>query len=193
MSDFAELWRAFYPNAEPTGWRMRAAGVRHWVRFHSLPHSKRYAETEDEYSVLLARQNSLASAALGEKHPCWLVQACWVTPEDRFEISDESEMFRETRDFGLVHAFAFQEDEGEDESTWNVMAAPVHWTQGGFDEVLLRIADDRAAPTLWVSAENGAVFAPYDGGVDLFLPSEAGVQELRSAHANWLSSHPEGL
>lgn len=193
MSDFPELWREFYPDAEPTGWRMRAAGVRHWVRFHSLPDSKRYAESEAEYSIVLERQNTLANAVLGERQPCWLVQTCWVTPEDRFEISDESEMFRETHAFGLEHAFSFREDEGEDESTWDVMASRVLWTLGGFDEVLLRIADDRAAPTLWVSEHSGAVFAPYDGGVDLFLPSESKMQELRLAHADWLSSHPEGL
>jgi hypothetical protein len=194
MSEFSAFWRAIYPNAEPTGWLMRAAGVRHWVRFHSLPLSKRYAETEDEFSILLGRQNELASAALGENHSCWMVQACWVTPDGCVEISDESEMFKETREFGLKHAFSFSEDEGnDDDASWNVMAAPVRWIQGGFDRVLLRIAGDRAAPTLWISTESGAVFAPYDGGVDLFLPSEVMVKELQSKHADWRSSHPCGL
>lgn len=104
-------------------------------------------------------------------------------------------MFRETREFGLKQAFSFSIDEGDDAAaaTWNVMAAPVRWTHGGFEKVLLRIAHERAAPILWVSAENGAVFAPYDGGVDLFLPSEAEAKELRSKHADWLPSHPGGL
>ena len=94
MSEFAERWRAFYPNAQPIAYLMRHAGVPHWVRFHSLPHSKRDPETADEYSIMLGRQNELASAVLGEDHPCWLVQTCWITPEGCVEVSDEFEMFR---------------------------------------------------------------------------------------------------
>lgn len=193
MSEFAEFWRAFYPNTQPIAYLMRAAHTRHWVRFHSLPFSKRYAETEAEFSILLGRQNALASAVLGENHSCWFVQACWSTSEGKVEISDEFEQFRETRELGLKRAFSFRVEGEHDGYDWNVMVAPVRWTAGGFDDVLLRIANDVAAPALWVSAEHGAVFAPYDGGVDLFLPSETMVEELRSAHVDWLSSHPEGL
>lgn len=194
MSEFSDFWEAFYPNAEPTGWLMRAANVQHWVRFHSLPLSKRYAETEEEVSILLDRQNELASETLGGNQLCWLVQACWISQDGYVEMTDKSEMFKETREFGLTHAFSFCEDEGGDDATfWNVMTAPVRWIQDGFNDVLLRIANDQAAPTLWASVESGAVFAPYDGGVDIFLPSEAMVEELQSKHADWLSSHPEGL
>ncbi len=188
MSEFADIWRAFHPHAEPTGWLMRAADVPHWIRFHSLPLSKRYADTEEEYSTLLSRQNALASAALGNDRPCWIVQACWTTPEGVVELTDEYEMFRATREFGLKHAFSFNVDEGDDAAHWNVVAAPIRWTQGGFDEILLRIADEQSAPILWISAESGAVFAPYNGGVDLFLNSEATVKDLRSKHADWLGS-----
>lgn len=193
MREFADIWRAFYPNVEPTGRLMRAADVPHWIRFHSLPLSKRYADTEEEYSTLLSRQNALASAALGNDRPCWIVQACWTTTEGTVELADESEMFRASRDFGLEHAFSFDVDEGADAEHWKVMAGPVRWRQGGFDEVLLRVADEQSAPILWVSAESGAVFAPYDGGVDLFLTSEAEVTDLRSKHVDWLPSHPDGL
>lgn len=193
MSEFADIWRAFYPNAGPTGWLMRAADVPHWIRFHSLPLSKRYADTEEEYSTLLSRQNALADAALGNDRPCWIVQACWTTREGFVELTDEYEMFRVSREFGLEYAFSFDVDEGDDAAHWNVMAGPVRWTYGGFDEVLLRIADEQSAPTLWISAESGAVFAPYDGGIDLFLPSEATVKDLRRKYVDWLPSQPDGL
>lgn len=193
MSEFSDIWRTFYPNAEPTGWLMRAANVPHWIRFHSLPLSKRYADTKEEYSTLLSRQNSLANAVLGNDRPCWIVQACWTTPEGLVELTDEHEMFRASRELELERAFSFDVDEGGEAAYWNVMAGPVRWTQGGFDEVLLRIADEQSAPILWISAESGAVFAPYDGGVDLFLPSEAKVKDLRTKYADWLSSDPDGL
>lgn len=193
MSEFSDIWRTFYPNAEPTGWLIREANVPHWIRFHSLPLSKRYSETKEEYLTLLSRQNSLANAVLGNDRTCWIVQACWTTPEGFVELTDEHEMFRASRELELEHAFSFDVDEGGEAAHWNVMAGPVRWTQGGFDQVLLRIADEQSAPILWISAESGAVFAPYDGGVDLFLPSEAKVKELRTKYSDWLSSHPDGL
>lgn len=195
MSEFADFWKALHPSAKPVSWLMREADVPHWIRFHSLPFSKQYADTEEEYSILLGRQNALASAVLGEDSHCWMVQACWTTPEGFIEVTDESVMFQATDEFRLKYAFSFEDDQGDDISPvpWNVMAALVRWRQGGFDKVLLRIVDEQATPVIWASAESGAVFAPYDGGVDLFLPSEAIAQELRSKYADWLPSHPDGL
>ena len=173
---------------------MRAAGVRNWSRFHSLPLSKRYAETREEQTILLDRQNELACVVLGEGKACWLVQTCWTTPAGYVEAANEQEKFQEVRTYGLEHAFSFLDDpEDEEAAPWNVMAAPVCWKASAFDDTLLRIANEQAAPTLWTSAESGAVFAPYDGGVDVFLPSEEMAKKLRSRFADWQSPHPSGL
>jgi hypothetical protein len=37
------------------------------------------------------------------------------------------------------------------------------------------------------------LFAPYDGGMDVVLPTTAERDHLRSAHSDWLSTHPAGL
>lgn len=66
------------------------------------------------------------------------------------------------------------------------MASPAVWKSSAFDGVLRRIACEEARPTLWVSQADGAVFAPYAGGVDLFFHSEA-RETIRLKHANWLS------
>lgn len=194
MSEFAALWKGYYPSAFPVGWMMRAAETRWWARFHSLPLSKRYPETDDERAVLLDRQNQLAGEVLGEGGSGWLVQTHWVTPDGYTDIADANDPFQESREYPLSPAFSFLRDEGDGEvSSWKVMASPLVWKKGAFDSTLLRVADDKAGPTLWVSNADGAVFAPYDGGVDLFLPSKAQCEAIRSKHANWLSTHPEGL
>ena len=59
MREFEEAWRRLYPVTEPVGWTMRRAHGHHWVRFHSLPLSKRYAETDEERQTLLVRSNEL--------------------------------------------------------------------------------------------------------------------------------------
>ncbi len=37
-----------------------------WLRIHSLPESKRYAESDFEYNIILNRQNQLINDLIGE-------------------------------------------------------------------------------------------------------------------------------
>lgn len=193
MFEFNEDWRRYHPGLFPIGYLLRRDGAKHWLRFHSLPESRRYAETQDEWRLLLWRQNELAKKVLGDE-PCWLVQTHWVTPAGEVDIADADDPFRATRELGLLFAFQFKDSqEGEEDKLWNVHALLSEWSAVRFDAVLRDIAEYRAAPTLWMSSTSGAIFAPYDGGVDLFLPSQSTVASLVSAYPDWLSSHPAGL
>jgi hypothetical protein len=44
-----------------------------------------------------------------------------------------------------------------------------------------------------MSRKTGKIFAPYDGGFDLFPSPGEEVAQLKSRFSEWLSSHPEGL
>ncbi len=196
MTGFRQFWARHYPSIEPVGYELRNAGVRHWVRFHSLPRSKRRPDTSAEWAELLARQNELASAVLGEKPGCWLVQSHWEVRPDEAEVvfRDGGNPFKATADYDLKPAMATVRAPGtEFEQRWEAFAGPAEWSAGRFDRLLRDIATERAAPTLWVSNTTGAVFAPYDGGIDLFLPDEGRVRELRGLHPDWLSTHPLGI
>jgi hypothetical protein len=195
MSGFEASWRRHYPHHHPVGYMMRWGGAEHWLRFHSLPSSKRHADTHQERQILLARQNELAKEVLGADATCWLVQACWVTPEGMIDYANELDPFRACREFKLTFAWRFRasdevktsdEDEDPREHFWDIQAGLHQWKNGVFDELLLAIADERAAPTLWFSSVTGSVFAPYDGGIDLFLPAVSMVERLASAHRDWL-------
>jgi hypothetical protein len=62
-----------------------------------------------------------------------------------------------------------------------------------FDKLLTAIADDEVDFVFWMNRENGAIFAPYDGGFDLFPSTDAQVDELKKSYPDWLSSHSQGL
>lgn len=59
-------WDRCFPNCEPIGHHLRVAFAARWVRFHSLPGSKRYAENDAEYAEVLTRHNTI----LGELTHC---------------------------------------------------------------------------------------------------------------------------
>ena len=162
---------------------MRGADVGHWLRFHSLPDSKRHAVTQDERRIVLGRANTIACTALGEGAPCWLIQAGeaalgWPADAERPRIT-----------FGLQHVNDYEFDE----TRWPTYAVLTTFRPGAFDALIVDIAEDRAFRTLWMSPVNGRVFAPYEGGIDLFLESASLVDELKAAHKQWLSPREDGL
>ena len=193
MTEFERAWRKFHGDHRPIGYMLRYGDAPNWLRFHSLPDSKRYPETADEWTILLDRQNELATEVLGANERCWLVQAHWQTPEGEADLADEFDPFWATREYGLTLAFKFAELEGDEPMDWLAYATPMAWEPGRLDALLRRIADEEAGPTLWMSEATGVVFAPYDGGVDLFLATGADVAALSVKHSDWLSDHPSGL
>jgi hypothetical protein len=191
MNPFQQIWSRFHDGLTPTGYGLRDGGADNWVRFHSLPSSKRYADTDDERRTILQRHKLLAAEVL-KSDPCWLVQTHWITPAGMTDLADVHDPFAATRQFDLQPAFEFADDD-EDAVCWRVHAGRTRWTDGAFDELLTSIAEERAGPTLWISETTGSVFAPYDGGVDLFLAKPEQVEALKATHGDWLSDHPAGL
>ena len=55
----AALWRERHPSGPPVAHTFRTRYADRWVRFHSLPDSKRYPESEDEYAIVLDRYNTI--------------------------------------------------------------------------------------------------------------------------------------
>ena len=190
MTEFETLWRQYYPGLNPVGFMLRRGGARNWLRFHSLPESKRYAGTSEEWEILLARQNLLAGEVLGPE-PCWVVECHYVHPKEG--TRPYRYFAKRFRNWRLEPAFDFLDDEDDDpDGHWTAYAAETVWRDGQFDEQLRAIANDELR-ILWFSPSREAIFAPYDGGIDLFLPDAEAVSALSARLAAWLSSHPEGL
>ncbi|WP_049064765.1 DUF3885 domain-containing protein, partial [Acinetobacter baumannii] len=58
-NSFINQWKFFYPNKLPISHCFRQYFSQFWFRIHSLPESKRYADTPAEYELLLNRHNQI--------------------------------------------------------------------------------------------------------------------------------------
>lgn len=172
---FRDDWAKFYGNRLPLSWMLRTDATVPWVRYHALPGSKRYAENDAEEAIILSRANVIGNRLLGRASPCWQIE----TRTD--EMADAGELVG-----------TFKESDDPDEPVWSIYVQAVEWRAGMFDSQFRAIADDEYR-ALWMSRSDGAVFAPYDGGFDLFPCSVEQVSALKAEHPDWLSSHPEGL
>lgn len=188
MSDFAAFWTALHPTAPPVAHMLRQTELRTWIRFHSLPRSKRYATSARERQIVLDRANRLATCVLGDSSSCWMILAVPYWAEDG-EDSAECATLSQHR---LPFQFEYPPP-SEGECGYRIFAAPVTWVTGSFDEIISKRADDELPPIMWASMASGEAFAPYDGGTDLFLRSQEEVTSLRRQFSEWLSAHPAGL
>ncbi|MBB3981536.1 hypothetical protein GGR44_001183 [Sphingobium fontiphilum] len=174
-ADFRHDWTKFYPTCLPLGWMLRSRADSPWVRFHALPYSKRYADNQVEREIILARANKCGDRLLGPGQWCWVVEAEFSGPTVPNDVVLSGP------------------DTDDPDKTWNFYARRERWLAGKYNRLLLSIADDGPGTTIWMRCDNGAVFAPYDGGFDLFPVSWDIVSDLKAEWPDWLSDHPKGL
>ena len=198
---FEVAWNHFHCGHAPIAHLMRETGAKHWQRFHSLTESKRYPDSRAEMTTVIERANALAYATLG-REDAWLVTCVFedddILPPPEAEIerwvrSQERIQKRRLQRYAMLPTgMTLRED--EDNGIWSVHAAAVRWGDRQFIPLLREIANDQAqGEWLWMSNRTGAVFAPYDGGVDLFLPTAEDVIRFKARWPDWLSAHPDGL
>lgn len=181
-------WHATFGACPPVGYRLREAFPRRWVRFHSLPDGKRYAETDDEELEVLHRHNAVASALLGDDEPIVVLATGYSDTEVPVAPADPPAVLAALE---LVHLDTRAvEDPG---LYWHFWAAPTRWRPGRFDDLLTRIARDEIQNVLLINPDRRCVYHPYDGGADVLAADMFMCDSLRRDFRPWLSKLPSGL
>ena len=186
-------WRQHDLGGSPLiAYRLRELFPSRWVRFHSLPHSKRYADTPEELAEIHHRHDTIAAALLGEGEPIVIVRtgfsetATPAPPEDGdAQWPSEDFTWFETRstteidddDCGYAHFWLAH-------STFRPAAFHLPWTL---------LANDIIDNVLFINIDRRCIFAPYDGGMDLIAADTFVCDALRRDFQRWLSPHPTGL
>jgi hypothetical protein len=191
LAECRAQWKRFHADRIPLGHLLRLSGQEMWLRFHSLPGSVRYAGNDAEREIARLRAETLAGEVLGENQACWLMQAFLVWPGDETRLGGhaQSEIRRNRLRFAWQCAY---DAPFEGKQDWHIYAAPVVWHSRAFTGLLDDTAEDRSR-ALWMNRQTGAIFAPYDGGTDLFLARPDDWSRLREVYPAWLPQNASGL
>lgn len=199
MSDISFFWEHYFPNAEPVAYLLRTLFPERWIRFHSLLLSKRYPDTEDEYLILLERHNRILNElnASGQKLTLFTT-GCSAKPyPDRTQPSH-----RFQPDWSLLDPAAIPwrtvamheiDNNFENPHYWHIFISQWDWKPKIFDPILRLVADDAIENVMIASPVDGWLFAPYDGGMDLFLKIIDEFDHFKSLHHDWLPNKPDYL
>ena len=193
-SNFRSDWNAAFGNAPPLSFRLWDEFHDRWFRIHSLPESKRYAETEEEYEILLSRAESQGNDILGVGEPCWLI-AAYATPIDDDIVGLSPDWFFAHEAFDLQHKFDCIDptEAPEDQRPWQVFATKTEWDFPRFRELLIKCADEIVFSNFWFSPSRKRLFMPYDGGIDIVLTNASEVPAYVSRYREWMSARGDWL
>ncbi|MEV0049812.1 hypothetical protein AB0H34_04850 [Saccharopolyspora shandongensis] len=190
--DLLGLWQRRWPLCPPLADGLKHAYRDRWVRFHSLPGSKRYPDTADEYTTLLDRHNTILDE-LFTGQEVYLITCDWSdSPEPGARPDEHARLQPDARHWTSVRTNP-DETDPDFVSYTHLFVSRIVWRRGAVDDLLRSVADDVSGGGMIADSSLERIHHPYDGGSDVLLPTTAERDVLRHRYARWLSSHPEGF
>lgn len=185
-TEFSKVWRRSFGETPPLGHILRHDFFDYWTRFHALPESKRYADNDDEWSIVLSRANTLASECIGDHARVWVATEYFaeLVPKD----TDLPVRMSMTKAMTWIDC----SEEPADRSEIAFFAITYDWKPNSLDELFGQIANDHERAVLF-SEDNQTVLAPYDGGFDIISLRPGKISDLESKYRDWMSSRPDRL
>lgn len=186
-------WDRCFPNFEPIGHHLRVAFPERWVRFHSLPGSKRYPEGDAEYAEALARHNAILGELARPGAQVVLVTTGYSDAPVPSRSYLEVVAFDPVASPWRTVAMHRVEEGFAEPSYWHLFVSARDWHPGAFDPLVRLVADAAVANVLVVASDCRWVLHPYDGGMDVIAESPEARRLLRAKYAAWLSARADGL
>lgn len=189
---FKSYWDNNYPNSLPIGHELKHSFNERWFRIHSLPESKRYAETHEEEEIILERQNEIISDVFGQGQEFYILIGLYTNDLATEQYLDELnwDLFEHVVDIPL-HKVRPDEYE-EDPTFYQVFLSKEVWRTDKHNELLLKLANDEIRAT-FISTQNGRIINPYDGGADIILENTTTMEAFKRRYSNWLSEREDGM
>jgi len=184
------LWDERWPGCSKLPYELRGVGGR-WVRFHALPGSKRYPGTEAEYGIVLGRHNTVLNELVTGPAVLVVTAGYSAGPEPR-EPCRSPETVAAHPD-AIYWTSVCMDDEPDFTSWMHLYVGQVPWSAGCLNLLLRLVADDVVANVLVADTGLRWLYHPYDGGMDVILPTSAARDARWDRHRHWLSAHPSGL
>lgn len=188
-----QLWGRVLGAAAPVPYTLRALFPDRWVRFHSLPGAKRYAESPTEQGTVLLRHNAVLDELMQPAQGLFLITTAYSDQTDTAVRYAELLALDAVAEPWRVVAMHDPRDPTDEPSFYHFSVSEWVWSSGLFDSLLRFVADDVIANVMMVSQDSGCVYYPYDGGADVVMPSTACRDALRDTHREWLSDLSSGL
>lgn len=176
---FLDEWQRRFAGVAPIAYVLKWRLADRWARVHSLPKSERYTKTEADWDILVDRHFKVLRAVIDMANDYFVVT-------NSFERWAPNPTLR-----NMVHLGSFS-DGDEDNREYPIdayLCAPPK-SDAEMVKIFKLAADDKQR---FFFVQDGKIFAPYDGGIDIILETPTAATALKSQFRDWLSKEPSGL
>ncbi len=181
-TDLETIWQSRFPGVLPVADELKYICASGWVRFHSLPKSKRYPEDTDEERIIMNRHNTILDAIWPHSSPLVVIQTAYSSSsKDIPGFEEPGWTFWKTFD-----------PFGDADSWWHLYFQEQIWQPGVFDQLILQVAHEKVFNLMVLDGAADVLYHPYDGGLDLIFADPENIPPLRFHFADWLSPYPNG-
>ena len=174
-------WQARFGDQQPRGYFLRDSERERWVRFHSLPESKRYAESASEHAQVFERHRVVLEQ-LSDGGPLVVIAADW----------DWRDMAAGWTRALLPKAWPWRASRDEPDEPMTYFWVAEFATIDDLRPLLRAVADDVGNALITAETLDWA-YCPYDGGADVIAASPADRDRIARSHADWLPQNEAGL
>lgn len=158
MDEAIAAWRAVWDPQPPIGHRMRWAFPDRTFRVHSFPDStQRYPKDARDVDEMLQRHELVAGLVLGIGAPCIAFSFVRNRPVDAGWST-----------IAIPGAWILDDDVAAELATASLAVRRLTWSAGVLRDEMVAVANDETRFAV-LSLQTGGVYAPYDGGADLFV------------------------
>jgi hypothetical protein len=192
--EFQTIWTLNYPDTVPISHLFKHDYSDRWFRIHSLPESKRYADNEKEWKLLLSRQNEIITDLFGLETPILIVTGDYNYGDNRQIHVTEEEIFKPFSFVRLdnIELNKIEAEQYDEPNFYRPAFAEAIWKPNFHDKLLREIAIDIIS-AFFVSFEKNIIVAPYDGGIDFVLKDVLIKENYMNKFSQWLSEREDGL
>ncbi|GAA4226650.1 DUF3885 domain-containing protein [Sagittula marina] len=183
-AEFSQVWRRSFGETPPLGHVLRYDFFDYWTRFHALPKSKRYADTDKEWDTVLSRANTLARECFGDHARVWVVTGCFTDSTHR--DNDLPARMLMTKAMTWIDG----SEDTADQSEITFFATVHDWKPRSLDGLFSEIANDQERAVLF-SVNTKTVLAPYNGGFDVISLRPGKISDLESRYRTWMSNRSD--
>ena len=192
---FKIFWTSNFADTIPIQHYFKHDYTDRWFRIHSLPESKRYADNEQEWSILLTRQNKIITDLFGDNTHLLLVTGVYnYNSLNNIHITEEEPIFNNYSFTFLdnIDLHKLSPDDYDKGQTFRPAFSETVWNSNKHDLLLKEIAND-GARAFFVSLDSKVIVAPYDGGIDFILKDTATRNIYKQMYKEWLSEREDGF
>jgi hypothetical protein len=158
-------WEGRWSGIRPIGHELSYAQPGRWIRFHSLPESKRYADTEAECAGILARHTTVMRELTGGIDEVLVVTCSWSGDQRPVEREPELEA---TSGAAEHWRSVLTDDSLPDEPQWtHLFVQSMRLDDERLSRLLRLVADDGTAGVIVADRDWRWLYHPYDGGADV--------------------------